>query len=61
MYVDFYLQVIPDTTDKLIFGIPEIGIYLGFLGLFVFMVSKGLSKMPIIPKNHPYLNESIEE
>jgi len=61
MYVDLYLQIIPDTTDKLIFGVPEIGTYLGFLGLFIFIVSKGLSKMPIIPKNHPYLNESIEE
>jgi len=61
MYIDFYLQIIPDTTEELNFGIPEIGIYLGFLGLFLFIVSKGLSKIPLIPKNHPYLNESIED
>jgi hypothetical protein len=40
-------------------GIPEIGITLGFAGLFLFMVFNALSKAPLIPKQHPFLEESI--
>jgi hypothetical protein len=36
----------------------EIGMFLGFLGLFVSVVLKALSKAPLVPVNHPYLNES---
>ena len=40
-------------------GFIEIGIFLGFLGIFIFVVTRSLSKANIIPKNHPYLEESL--
>ena len=44
------------------FGMPgflEIGMMLGFLGLFIYMVFWQLSKASLIPKNDPYLAESL--
>jgi hypothetical protein len=35
-----------------------IGMFLGFLGLFIFIVMKALTKARLISINHPYLNES---
>jgi hypothetical protein len=42
------------------FGFTEVGIFLGFAGLFIFMVGRCLSKGNLIPVNHPYLNESLQ-
>jgi hypothetical protein len=36
----------------------EIGMLLGFLGLFLRVVLTTLTKAPLIPKNHPFLQES---
>jgi hypothetical protein len=40
-------------------GFVEIGMFLGFLGLFIFAVSRTLSKAKLIPENHPYIEESL--
>lgn len=40
-------------------GFLEIGTMLGFFGLFMFLVLRSLSSAPLIPKNDPYLGESI--
>lgn len=40
-------------------GFLEIGTMLGFLGLFLYIVFLNLSKAAIIPKNDPYLRESL--
>jgi len=40
------------------FGIPEIAGILFFLGLFVFVVGKGLGKVSLYPKGDPFLKES---
>ena len=58
-WIDLYLQIMPGITGANEIGFVEIGSYLGFLGLFIFVVSRSLSKAPIIPRNHPYLQESI--
>ena len=39
-------------------GFTEIGMGLGFLGLFIFVVFNSLSKVPLETKNHPFLDES---
>lgn len=44
------------TTPK--FGVIEIGSLVGFAGLFLFVVARAISKAPLVPKNHPYLEES---
>lgn len=60
-FVDTYLLVVPGTLHgHAHFGIFEIGMFLTFLGLFIFVTMRTLSKAPLIPKNHPYLKESEE-
>ena len=58
-FVDVYLLVIPGTLfDHNEFGIFEVGLFLGFLGLFLHVVLRALAKAPLVPVNHPMLQES---
>jgi hypothetical protein len=41
------------------FGIIEIGIAIGFAGLFAFLTLNQLSKRSMVPTNHPFLEESL--
>ncbi len=59
-YVDLYMQIIPGTTGVLQFGFIELGSFIGFAGLFALVTGFWLSKASLIPKNHPYLGESLE-
>jgi hypothetical protein len=59
MWLDLYEMIMPEITKTPHFGIVEIGSAIGFSGLFVFVVAKALVKVPLIPKNHPYLEESL--
>lgn len=59
-YVDLLVEIMPTLTDKLKLGWIEIGLFIGFAGLFAFVVGTALSKSKLIPQNHPYLQESIE-
>lgn len=58
-WVDLYLQIMPGSIGGLHISYIEIGTFVGFTGLFILIVSRALSRIPLIPKNHPYLNESI--
>lgn len=58
-YTELYYYIWPSVLHEAKFGILEIGTYLGFLGLFALVVSNTLSKANLIPKNHPYLEESL--
>lgn len=40
-------------------GLLEIGTFLGFLAFFIFFVFKQMEKAPLLPKNDPYLAESL--
>ncbi len=59
LYTDIYEQVMPDFLKSPALGIIEIGVFAGVAGLFLFAFSKALAKAPLIPINHPYLDESI--
>jgi hypothetical protein len=59
-YVDLYVQIMPGTTGSLQFGFIELGTFLGYGGLFALVTGWFLSRAPLIPKNHPYLGESLE-
>jgi hypothetical protein len=60
-WLDYYLMVMPASVEESERGFNhiEIGTFLGFVGLFTFLMLKGLSKAPLLPKNHPYLEESL--
>jgi len=58
-WVDLFLQIMPGSVGEFNIGFIEVGIFAGFTGLFIFYVSRSLGKMPLIPKNHPYLGESL--
>ncbi|MEO1625395.1 MAG: hypothetical protein AAFV25_09565 [Bacteroidota bacterium] len=40
-------------------GLLEIGIFLGFTALFIYVVFNHMSKAALVPKNDPYLEESL--
>jgi len=61
-WLDFYLMIMPGTTgpEHRGFGVEEIGIFLGFAGLFTFLTLTALSKFQsLVPKKHPFLEESL--
>jgi len=63
-WFDFYLMIYPGVIKEhggLNLGsvFVELGMFLIFLGVFIFAIMKGLSKAPMIAKNHPMLAESI--
>lgn len=58
-YIDLYEQIFPAVIHHAVFGITEIGFFMGFAGLFTFIFSKALAAAPLIPSNHPYLEESL--
>jgi len=59
-WVDYYQMIMPGTVEEHHeFGIVEIGTAVGFVGLFTFTVLNALSKKPLIAKNHPFLQESL--
>ncbi|HEX2920441.1 MAG TPA: hypothetical protein VHO50_04665 [Bacteroidales bacterium] len=59
-YIDLFVQIMPNITGIPHYGLIEAGIFLGFAGLFTFVVVRALSRAPLIQKNHPYLVESLE-
>jgi hypothetical protein len=40
-------------------GLLEVGMFLAFLGLLLHTVLTALTKAPLTPVNHPYLEESV--
>jgi hypothetical protein len=58
-YTELYYIIWPATVHEAKFGLLEIGTFLGYVGLFSFVVSNTLTKANLVPKNHPYLEESI--
>jgi hypothetical protein len=61
-WLDYYVMVMPDTVgpDGRGFSYEEIGTFIGFAGLFYYLVLTALSKFKsLVPKNHPFLEESL--
>nr|WP_295868550.1 quinol:cytochrome C oxidoreductase [uncultured Chitinophaga sp.] len=58
-WLDFWQMVGPGTYKHLVFPWYELGLGVGFVGLIIFLVANALTKAPLVPKNHPYLKESI--
>ena len=59
-WLDFYIMIMPGTVESHRgFGFIEIGTAIGFVGLFTFFVLSKLSKHGLAPKNHPFMEESL--
>jgi hypothetical protein len=60
-WLDMNLIVMPGALGHHFHGIGllEVGMFLLFLGIFIHTVLKALTKAPLTPVNHPYLDESV--
>jgi hypothetical protein len=58
-YLDFFIMIMPGTVgDRWFIGISEIASILFFLGLFIFVVFTAMTKVPLLPKRNPFIEES---
>ena len=58
-WLDVFLMVMPGTVKANYgIGLLEIGLFAGFAGLFGFTVLTSLTKAALVPKNHPFVDES---
>jgi Ni/Fe-hydrogenase subunit HybB-like protein len=58
-YVDFFNMIMPATVgDQWFIGIPELSSLAFFVGLFIFVVFTALTKVPLLPKRNPFIEES---
>jgi hypothetical protein len=64
-WLDYWLMIMPGTTGPQSHWYTEIGwieasVFIGFAGVFIYMMLNTLSKFKTLaPKNHPMLQESI--
>lgn len=64
-WLDYWQMIMPGTTGPQASWYTEIGIieaatFVGFVGLFCYLVLHALSKLKALaPKNHPFLQESL--
>ncbi len=59
-WLDHYLMIFPGTMlDVQKIGIFDIGLTIGFIGILLWTVLQSLTKAKLLPKNHPYLQESF--
>jgi len=60
-WVDFYLMIMPASAgEHARIGLPEIGMTIGYAGLFLFVFFRAFSRADNVPRNHPYFKESFE-
>tara|TARA_Y100001978_G_scaffold107593_1_gene96166 strand:+ start:4361 stop:5545 length:1185 start_codon:yes stop_codon:yes gene_type:complete len=58
-WCNIYLMIAPGTLfEHWKIGFIEIGMFCGFLGLFLTIVHNSLTKTNLIPHNHPYIDEA---
>ena len=58
-YLDVFNMIMPSAVgNQWYIGIPEIGGFMFFLGLFIFSIFKTLEKAPLLTKGDPFLKES---
>ena len=58
-YLDIFNMIMPSAVgDQWFIGIAEIGGFLFFLGLFIYIVFIELTKAPLLAKGDPYIGES---
>lgn len=59
LWLMLFVQIMPGSYGELKFGFIEVGLWLGYAGLFLILVFESLSRVSVVPLNHPQLSESI--
>ena len=59
LWISLFLKIMPGSQGALHLGFIEIGIWLGFAGIFLLLTFLTMSRMNLIPMNHPMLERSI--
>lgn len=60
-WIDFFQMIMPGMVgEHWGIGLMEIGLTAGYFGLFIFTIFNALTKAALIPKNHPFLKESMQ-
>jgi hypothetical protein len=58
-WTDVYMLVTPGSMGEHgKIGLIEVGLFMTFAGVFAYFILNTLTKAPLMPKNHPYLDES---
>lgn len=58
-WLDVFIMVMPGAVKAdWGMGFLELGMFAGFIGAFMFVTLNALSKAPLVPKNHPFLEEA---
>ncbi len=60
-WIELFMSIFPSTVVHHKIGYIEIGSFIGFAALFTLVVAISLSKKPLVPKNHPYLEECLHD
>jgi hypothetical protein len=59
-WLDFFQMVFPGPSpDHVPMILWDFGVALGFVGLIMFVTGRSLSKVPLLAKNHPFVQESV--
>jgi hypothetical protein len=59
-WFDLYMMIMPGTMGQYrTIGFMEIGTFALFIGIFLSLMFRSLSKAKLVGKNHPYLEESL--
>jgi hypothetical protein len=59
-WLDYYQQIHASLFPKdVTLNLFDFGVAAGFVGLIMYSVGNALSKYPLLPKNHPFVKESI--
>jgi hypothetical protein len=60
-WLDVIMMVMPGSLGHEFHGVGllEVGMFIAFLGLFMHVVLNRLTKAPLTPVNHPFMDESV--
>ncbi|MCB0378336.1 MAG: molybdopterin oxidoreductase [Bdellovibrionales bacterium] len=58
-YVDIFWMVYPNYKEGVHFSWMEVGVFLGFLGLFLFAIVQFFKRFPLVPLKDPRVHESL--
>lgn len=61
-WVDLYQMIMPGAVggEKAGLGILEVGLTIGYAGLFMLVVFYSMSKAALVPEKHPFYKESLD-